>query len=111
MTGKVSMSHRLSLAAGLALVALHTQALVIGADSPLPVRNGRPLVATVNRDAISLDEFMLQLDAPGKRPRLQQGQATRDELALLDRLVTIKLIVQEATTMGLNEIPEIQKQV
>ncbi len=104
------MSHRWVFAAGLALVTLQTHALAVGADSPLPIRNGSPVVATVNRDTISLDEFMLQEVAPASRTRLRRGLATADELALLDRMINVKLIAQEADRMGLGEAPQIRKQ-
>ena len=45
------------------------------------------------------------------RNRLLEGVGTRDGLELLDRLITIRLIAQEAATMGLGDLPEIRKQV
>lgn len=105
------MSHRLIAASAVLLAALHTSPILLGAGEPLPVKNGRPVVATVNGDAISLDEFVMQAQPTANRARLRQGRATPDELTLLDRMVSIKLIVQEATTMGLADVPEIRKQV
>ncbi len=106
------MRYRSIFAVVLLLVALHTQATLI-AQGALPLRNGRPVVAVVNRDSISLDEFVMQLDSPSAadRSRLQLGRATAKDADLLSRLVTIKLIVQEAHRMGLDEVPEIRKQV
>jgi parvulin-like peptidyl-prolyl isomerase len=95
------------------LVAVLVQALVVlgAAAQSLPVRNGRSVVATVNADSISLDEFVSELGPSADVARLRQGRGTAADFELLDRLVTIKLIVQEATTMGLAEAPEVQKQV
>lgn len=98
-------------AAGLLLAAVHPRLLPGAPASALPVKNGRPLVATVNSDAIALDEFLMQLGSPADRPRLLDGRATAKEVELLDRLITIKLIVQEAARMGLDEAPEIRKQL
>ncbi len=94
-------------------LAVFVQAGVIleAAAQPLPVRNGRPVVATVNADTISLDEFVAQGGVEAERAQLQQRRATAADLDTLQRLVTIKLIVQDATTMGLGESLEIQKQV
>lgn len=76
----------------------------------LPVRDGRPIVATVNRDTIALDELVLQLESTPDLARLRQGRATQAELDLLGRLVTSRLIFQEAQRMGLDETPEIVKE-
>ncbi|HEX6975396.1 MAG TPA: peptidyl-prolyl cis-trans isomerase [Vicinamibacterales bacterium] len=104
------MRNRCIAAAGLGLAVILTQAHLRAAP-PLPSRNGRPVVAIINRDAISLDEFVAQVNGPSDRGRLLQGVATAKELELLDRLVTVKLIAQEAATMGLDEVPEVRKQV
>lgn len=76
----------------------------------LPVRDGRPIVATVNRDTIALDELVLQLESASDLGRLRQGRATQPELDLLGRMVTSRLIFQEAQRMGLDETPEILKE-
>lgn len=68
------------------------------------------MVAVVGGETISLDEMVMQV-GPERRASLRQGRATADELALVERLVNIKLIVAEATRMGLSEAPEIRKQV
>ena len=103
------MRYRIWAVTSLLVATAHTHALA-GAPAPgLPLRNGRPAVALVNRDAIFLDEMARDL-RPSDRARLQQGHGTAEDFALLDRLVTIRLIGQEAATMGLDEVPEIQKQ-
>ena len=82
-----------------------------GAAQGLPLKGGRPVVATVNRDSISLDELVMQLDPPVDRARLRQGIAGPRDLEVLDRLVNVKLIAQEAAAMGLDETAEIRKEV
>ncbi len=96
---------------GLLVVSMHARAFLSGADQALPQRNGRPVVAVVNGDPIYFDEFMVGAGPSANRVRLQQGVGAAADLALLDRLITIKLIAQEAARMGLGEIAEIQKQV
>jgi hypothetical protein len=103
------MRYRIAALAGLLVVSMHTP--VVFGRAALPVKNGRPAVATVNRDVISLDELLRDTAPSADRTRLLQGVGTADDLALLDRLISIRLIVQEAATMGLDEMPEIRKQV
>ena len=95
---------------GLLVVSMNAFGLQGGANQGLPVRDGRPIVATVNQDAISLDEFLMQIDGPPDLARLRQGLARPLELEVLDRLINVKLIAQEAAVMGLDETPEIQKE-
>lgn len=105
------MRYQFVVATALLAVSLQAGAAVGAGAQTLPVRNGRPVVATVNGESISLDDFVAELGPAADRARLQQGRATAADLDVLNRLVTIKLLVQEATRMGLAEAPEIQKQV
>jgi len=103
------MRYQVVVVTGLLVVSMCAPAA--GAAQGLPLREGRPVVATVNRDSISLDELVMQLDPPVDRARLRQGLARPRELDVLDRLVNVKLIAQEAATMGLDEGAEIRKEV
>lgn len=105
MTPRLLFSSVLLIASTLALTPISAQ------NMGLPVRDGRPVVATVGDGTIALDEFVLQLDPPVERARLLEGRATATELELLERLVTVRLLVVEAATMGLGDLPEIRKQV
>jgi len=103
--------HGVVVTVGLLLMSMHTQASLSGAQQALPLRNGRPAVALVNRATISLEEFLRERGPTANRARLLQGRGDAEDLALLDRLISIKLIAQEAATMGLDEVPELQKQI
>lgn len=105
------MTYRLFIAAAMTLAALEINPVPAAGQTALPLRNGRPVAAVVNGDSISLDELAMQLDPAVNRTRIRQGRGTAQEIELLERLVTIKLIAQEAETMGLDEIPEIKRQV
>jgi hypothetical protein len=105
------MRVRLVVATGLLVLSISTLALPAGAQQALPLKNGRPAVAAVNGDAIFLDAFLVERGPSADRARLQQGRATAEDLELLDRLITIKLVVREAAAMGLDESGEIRKQV
>jgi parvulin-like peptidyl-prolyl isomerase len=104
------MRYQVFLVAGLLVVSASAPALLGRAVQGLPVKNGRPVVAMVNQDPISLDELVMQLDPPVDRTRLQQGFARPQDLEILDRLVNLKLIAKEAETMGLDEAPELRKE-
>ena len=104
------MRNRFPVVTGLLVALIHTSAPLGGAEPALPLKNGRPAVAVVNRDPIFLDEMARDL-RPSDRARLRQGRGTTEDMALLDRFITIRLIAQEAATMGLDEVPEIRKQV
>ncbi len=73
--------------------------IVPGQD--LPVIKGKKVVATVTGEPITLDEFNRDL-------ALAQG-ANKSEV--LRRLVNVRLIVQEAKRIGLDELPEIKNMV
>lgn len=105
------MTHRFAATAGLLLVVASAVTHASGSSTALPVKNGRPIVAMVNDSAISLDEMIFQIGSSTGRARLRQGRATAEEVALVERLITSRLIAQEATTMGIDQLPEIRKQV
>ncbi len=78
----------------------------------LPKVDGKEIVAKVNGEPVTLDEFFYQIgtlhagvEAPQARVRKQ------DPAALLDRLVNIKLITQEARNIGLDDLPEVASAV
>lgn len=99
------------IATAILVAGITTGSIEGRAPQPLPLRGGRHVVATINSSAISLDEFVMQLGDEVDRPRLQQGRGTAGEMELLERLIVIKLIVEEASTMVLGELPEIRKQI
>jgi len=105
------MRFHVVLATGLLALSMHAQAVLDASGQALPVKNGRTVLATVNGDPIFLDALLSELGPSADRTRLLQGLATAKELELLDRLITVKLAVQEAATMGIDELPEIRKQV
>ena len=105
------MVSRLILAAALSAVALPIFAGQAASPTPLPTRDGRPIVASVNGDPIALDEMVLHGGADVDVARLREGRGSSAEFSLLERLITIRLVVGEAATMGLGDIPGIRKQV
>ncbi len=72
----------------------------------LPVIKGKKVVATVNGEPITLDEFNRALAATDES---RKGKVNR--LELLKRLINVRLIIQEGKRMGLDELREIEKMV
>jgi len=105
------MRHRFALATVALLASASPQTLVGSGDQALPIRDGRPVVATVGDDVIFLDEFLLQMEPPVDAARYQSGRASQADLELLERLVTVRLLAHEGAAMGLGDLPEIRKQV
>ncbi len=79
-------------------------ALTIGSGwaQDLPVVKGRKIVASVQGDPITLDEFNRQ--RPASAPT-----DTAADLRLLKRLIDLRLIAQEGRRMELDKLPEIRK--
>ncbi len=105
------MRYQVVAVMGLLLVSLPAPMVARSEGQPLPTRDGRPVVAVVGQQPIFLDEFLMNRGPQADRTALQQGRGTADDLELLNRLVTIRLVAQEATRMGLDEVPDIQRQV
>jgi hypothetical protein len=87
------------------------RAFLAGSDHALPVEDGRAIVATVNGQSISLDEFIRERDPGADETQVRQGYGSARDFELLERFINVKLIVQESATMGLRDDPEIRKQV
>src|SRR5574342_632296 len=70
----------------------------------LPTVNGRKIVASVQGEPITLEDLEQQR-APGEKAD------RRADLARLERMIDLRLIVQEARRMGLDKLPEIRQVV
>ena len=83
----------------------------ITADEKLPVIDGKPAVATVNEEPISLDELNRAI-AASHTTRPKGDKAGRiDYSAIMERLINTRLILLEARNMGLDELPEVKDAV
>lgn len=70
------------------------------------------VLATVNGDAITLDDLgrelaSLHMDLASPGDRVDR----RDPAVVLDRLINIRLIVQEARNIGFDELPQMRKEL
>ena len=85
----------------------------------LPIVGGKPAVATVGGDPISLEEFKRALIAshadmlskPGPAMEELPRSGDIDYAPIIGRLVEIRLILIEAQNIGLDELPEIREAV
>jgi hypothetical protein len=73
-----------------------------------PTAKGTGIVATVNGDAITLDEFNRELAALHRNAWGEKGRSKPDREKLLQRLVDARLVVQEGKRMGLSELQEVR---
>jgi hypothetical protein len=105
------MRYRCVAATCVIFVSMGARAWLSGVDQALPLKDGRQVVATVNGESIPLGELFMELEPSADRTHLLQGYGSPKDFELLDRLIVVRLVVQEAATMGLGEAPEIQKQL
>jgi parvulin-like peptidyl-prolyl isomerase len=75
----------------------------------LPVVKGKKVVASVQGEPITLAEFDQQMTALKREQTPGTTVDKRQELALLNRMIDMVLIAQEARRMGLDKLPEIQQ--
>jgi peptidyl-prolyl cis-trans isomerase C len=79
------------------------------AEQELPVVKGKKVVATVQGEAITLDELTRQVGPPRSSPAPGTTSDGARELTVLNRMINVTLIAQEARRMGLHKLPEIRK--
>jgi hypothetical protein len=80
-------------------------------DQDLPVIDGEKAVASVNEEPITLKALNRAIaSAHASRPQGQKAGRV-DYSDIMRRLINTRLIVLEAKNMGLDELPEIQKQI
>ncbi len=102
------MKYLISTLMTIILLLIGTAALAAEAD--LPVIKGKKIVATVNGEPITLEEYkrdLASLDTKEGEKKAEKEQSS----ALLKRLINTRLIVQEGKRSGLDELPEIKQRV
>lgn len=68
-------------------------------------------VAVVNEEPITLKEFTYELATMHSGMEESKAKANQNYTKLLNRLITIKLIKQEALNIGFDKTPSVQKQI
>lgn len=77
-------------------------------EQKLPEIHGKEIVATVNNEPITLEEFSRSL-ADIKHASMEEGAkaAAIDYKGILNRLIDEKLFLQEARNIGIDKLPEV----
>ena len=89
------------------LTAIHT----LASDQKLPVIDGKEVVATVNGEPITLVEFNRALATMHTEMHEGDEAGKINYSKIMDRLINLRLILQEARNIGIDELPETQNAV
>jgi len=90
------------------VVSLLAVTIGFATDQKLPIIAGKRVVAMVNGDPITLDEFNRELMASHRGIAEEKKVEKEYSLELLKRLINTKLIIQEAGRIGLDQLPEVK---
>lgn len=81
------------------------------AEQKLPVIDGQEVVATVNNDPVTMGEYTRELSSIHKDDKAEKQVGKIDYKGILDHLITLRLVREEAINIGLNELPEVKEAV
>lgn len=84
---------------------------LFAAEQKLPVIKGQKVVAVLNGEPITLEEFKLELATMDKGKTDKEKAEKEKEGELLRRLVDSRLIVQEGRRIGFDDLPEVKNLV
>ena len=91
------------------VIFLLIEATVFASEQKLPLMKGKKIVAMVNDEPITLQEFNQEVSSLKGNKSAEQKRDAEPEL--LRRLINTKLIIQEARKIGLDELPEVKNMV
>jgi len=91
------------------VIFLLIEATVFASEQKLPVMKGKKIVAMVNDEPITLQEFNQEVSSLKGSKSAEEKKGVDSEL--LRRLINTKLIIQEARKIGLDELPEVKNMV
>jgi parvulin-like peptidyl-prolyl isomerase len=80
-------------------------------EQKLPVIGGEEIVAMVSDDPITIGEFNRALSSIHSAGGEEKQAGKIDYEGIMKRLITLRLIRQEAINIGLNELPEVRDMV
>ena len=92
-------------------ILLLVGAMGFASEQNLPMAEGKRIVATVNDEPITLEEFNQELASLHAGVTEEKKVGKTKESALLRRLINMRLILQEAKRIGLDELPEVKNMV
>jgi parvulin-like peptidyl-prolyl isomerase len=87
---------------------LFCEASLFAAERELPVIKGQKIVAMLNDEPITLEEFKQELATLNMVRTEKEKTDKKNEGELLQRLINSRLIVQEGRRIGLDELPDVK---
>jgi parvulin-like peptidyl-prolyl isomerase len=78
------------------------------ARADLPLAGGKPVLARINGEPLTLEEFERALAGIHTGMAENSQRSLPHPSQLLDRLINAKLVLQEARNIGLDELPEVR---
>ena len=87
-----------------------TGTTAIAADAKLPVVKGKKIVAMAGGEPITWNELEQEL-APPEGETGQKKPTQKEAMQTLNRMINATLIVQEARRMGIDQLPELRKEM
>lgn len=81
---------------------------LFAAEQDLPVIKGQKIVAMLNDEPITLEEFKQELATLNQVKTEKEKKDKESEGELLQRLIDSRLIVQEGRRIGFDELPEVK---
>jgi len=94
---------------GILLAIFLLAATGFAAESPLPRVGGKEVVATVNEDPITAEDLNQALGMRHAEMTAGSKIGKVDYSEILNRMITIRLILLEARNIGLDELPEVKE--
>ncbi len=88
-------------------LGLASGSFVAAEEADFPLIEGRATLAVVNGEPITVDAFFRDLVAIHETGQESAQRSRQKPEELLDRLVNIRLILQEAINIGLDELPQV----
>ncbi len=105
------MNHLLKMVTFLLMGLFFANITLEASAQDLPVIKGKKIVAIINGEPITLDQFNRELMAIRKGTGETKGDGKENLQGLLNRLINTRLIIQEAKRMGLDRLKEVKMQV
>jgi hypothetical protein len=82
-----------------------------GSEEKLPIIDGKPVVAAVNDEPITLEEFNRAIGAAHAARSGEKAAGHIDYSNIMNRLINTRLIIIEGRNMGLDELPGVRDSV
>jgi len=105
------MKHYTWMLKAIVVIFLFVGTVGFVSDKGLPIVKGKKVVAIVNEEPITLDEFNQEFVMVHEGIIGEQKVRKEKMLELLSRLINTRLILQEARRIGLDELKELKERI